>query len=110
MTDLSSVEIPKPLNWQDFQRCCVPLFRNIIGDPQLQEWGREGQDQQGIDLFGFRDKNPKQPAGIQCKRINEPITEETIRHGRAPLLLTKSEIDRGVDENNYSELLERTSA
>jgi ATP-dependent Clp protease ATP-binding subunit ClpX len=38
------------------------------------------------------------------------ITEETIRTGRAPLLLTKAEIDRGVDETNYSELLERTSA
>jgi ATP-dependent Clp protease ATP-binding subunit ClpX len=38
------------------------------------------------------------------------ITEETIRSGRAPLLLTKAEVDRGLDENNYSELLERTSA
>jgi hypothetical protein len=79
VTDISSVEMPKPLNWQDFQRSCVPLFRNIIGDPQLQEWGREGQDQQGITLFGFRDQDPKRPAGNQCKRINEPITEETIR-------------------------------
>ena len=35
------------------------------------------------------------------------ITEETIREGRVPLLLTKAEIDRGVDENNYGELLER---
>ena len=35
------------------------------------------------------------------------ITEETIRSGRAPLLLTKAEIDRGVDETNYGELLER---
>ena len=38
------------------------------------------------------------------------ITEETIRHGRAPLLLTKAELDRGVDENNYSELIERPGA
>jgi ATP-dependent Clp protease ATP-binding subunit ClpX len=38
------------------------------------------------------------------------ITEETIRHGRAPLLLTKAEVDRGLDENNYSELLERPGA
>ncbi len=37
------------------------------------------------------------------------ITEETIRSGRAPLLLTKAEIDRGVDETNYEEL-ERPSA
>jgi ATP-dependent Clp protease ATP-binding subunit ClpX len=35
------------------------------------------------------------------------ITEETIREGRAPLLLTKAEIDRGVDETNYEELIER---
>ncbi len=38
------------------------------------------------------------------------ITEETIRTSRAPLLLTKAEIDRGVDETNYSKLLERSSA
>jgi ATP-dependent Clp protease ATP-binding subunit ClpX len=35
------------------------------------------------------------------------ITEETIRAGRAPLLLTKAEIDRGVDETNFGELLEK---
>jgi ATP-dependent Clp protease ATP-binding subunit ClpX len=35
------------------------------------------------------------------------ITEETIREGRTPLLLTKAEVDRGVDETNYAELLER---
>ncbi len=33
------------------------------------------------------------------------ITEETIRDGRAPLLLTKAEVDRGVDETNYEEWL-----
>ena len=33
------------------------------------------------------------------------ITEETIRDGRAPLLLTKAEVDKGVDETNYEEWL-----
>jgi ATP-dependent Clp protease ATP-binding subunit ClpX len=33
------------------------------------------------------------------------ITEETIREGRPPLLLTKSQIDDGVDETNYEEFL-----
>jgi ATP-dependent Clp protease ATP-binding subunit ClpX len=32
------------------------------------------------------------------------ITEETIREGRPPLLLTKSQIDEGVDETNYETL------
>jgi ATP-dependent Clp protease ATP-binding subunit ClpX len=33
------------------------------------------------------------------------ITEETIRDGRLPLLLTKTEVDKGVDETNYAEWL-----
>ncbi len=33
------------------------------------------------------------------------ITEETIREGRAPLLLTKADLDQGVDETNYRERL-----
>jgi ATP-dependent Clp protease ATP-binding subunit ClpX len=38
------------------------------------------------------------------------ITEETIRSGRLPLLLTKTEIDKGVDETNYEEWLAERSA
>ena len=34
------------------------------------------------------------------------ITEETIRQGRLPLLLTKSQVEEGVDETNYEKLLE----
>src|SRR6186713_36729 len=33
------------------------------------------------------------------------ITEETIREGRVPLLLTKTDVDKGVDETNYEEWL-----
>jgi ATP-dependent Clp protease ATP-binding subunit ClpX len=33
------------------------------------------------------------------------ITEETIRNGQPPLLLTKSQVDSGVDETNYEKLL-----
>ena len=33
------------------------------------------------------------------------ITEETIRSGRPPLLLTKTQVDEGFDETNYEKLL-----
>nr|MBA2700369.1 hypothetical protein [Chloroflexota bacterium] len=33
------------------------------------------------------------------------VTEETIREGRLPLLLTKTEVEGGVDETNYEEWL-----
>lgn len=35
------------------------------------------------------------------------ITEEVIRQGRAPLLLTKAHLEQGVDETNYDELVEQ---
>ncbi len=35
------------------------------------------------------------------------ITEEVIREGRTPLLLTKAHLDKGVDETNYDELVEK---
>jgi ATP-dependent Clp protease ATP-binding subunit ClpX len=38
------------------------------------------------------------------------ITEETIREGRVPLLLTKAEVERGVDETNYAEVLAERGA
>jgi ATP-dependent Clp protease ATP-binding subunit ClpX len=38
------------------------------------------------------------------------ITEETIRQGRLPLLLTKSDVDKGVDETNYEEWLAERGA
>ncbi len=38
------------------------------------------------------------------------ITEETIRQGRPPLLLTKSEVESGVDETNYEEWLAERGA
>jgi ATP-dependent protease Clp ATPase subunit len=38
------------------------------------------------------------------------ITEETIRGGRLPLLLTKTEVDKGVDETNYVEWLAERGA
>ena len=38
------------------------------------------------------------------------ITEETIRSHRAPLLLTKAEVDQGVDETNYESWLAERGA
>jgi ATP-dependent Clp protease ATP-binding subunit ClpX len=38
------------------------------------------------------------------------ITEETIRDGRPPLLLTQAEVEKGVDETNYEELVAEREA
>ena len=38
------------------------------------------------------------------------ITEETIRDRRTPLLLTKTDVDKGVDETNYEAWLAEQGA
>jgi cellulose synthase operon protein C len=35
-------EIPKPKDWQAFQRLCVLLFQAELNDPNAQEYGRVG--------------------------------------------------------------------
>jgi len=79
VTDITAIEIPKPLNWQDFQRKCVILFRCVLGDERLQEWGSEGQTQHGIDLFGYRGGLPGGPVGVQCRRLDGQLSAAQMR-------------------------------
>ena len=81
-------EIPKPRDWQAFQRYCVLLFRAELNDPNAQEYGRSGQEQGGIDVLGKREGNPKHYVGVQCRHIKKPLTEATImKEARAALTL-----------------------
>lgn len=73
-----SIEIPKPKDWQAFQRNCVLLFRAELNDPNAQEYGRNGQDQAGIDILGRRDGNPDRYVGVQCRHITKPLKEPKI--------------------------------
>jgi hypothetical protein len=71
-------EIPKPKDWQAFQRGCVLLFRAELGDPNTQEYGRGGQDQGGIDVLGCRGGDPEHYVGVQCRLIAKPLKEAKI--------------------------------
>lgn len=79
MPDISATEIPKPLNWQDFQRSSRVLFRGILRDDSIQEFGRDGQTQHGIDLFGYRNGDTSLPVGVQCRRYKSPLSEAKMR-------------------------------
>lgn len=70
---MAAQEIPKPKNWQDFQRGCVVLFQAELKDPHAQEYGRHDQKQQGIDILGRRNGDPTRLVGVQCRRYVEPL-------------------------------------
>lgn len=83
MTDFSSISIPKPLNWQDFERNCRILFECILNDPNTQLNGRSGQPQNGVDIWGRRGGQGTHWVGVQCKGkdgdYGHEVTEKELR-------------------------------
>lgn len=65
--------MPRPLDWQAFQRNCVILFRAVLRDPNAMEYGRNGQTQQGIDILGRRGGVGEHHVGIQCRCVAKPL-------------------------------------
>ncbi|MFZ1431582.1 MAG: hypothetical protein WAS21_33085 [Geminicoccaceae bacterium] len=78
LTTRLSIEIPKPKDWQAFQRNCVLLFRAELNDPHAQEYGRSGQKQGGIDILARRDGRDDHFVGVQCRLINKSLKEAKI--------------------------------
>jgi hypothetical protein len=86
MATRMALEIPKPRNWQDFQRACVILYQAELNDPHVREYGRHGQKQHGIDLIGRRDGRPDRDVGIQCRLVKAPLKRvKIIADSRAAL-------------------------
>ena len=64
------VRLPTPKNWQDFETICHLLWKEIWNDPNAQKNGRQGQPQNGVDIFGTPIYT-EQIAGVQCKDKDE---------------------------------------
>lgn len=82
MLSFSTLQIPPPSNWQDFESLCCDLWREIWKDPNTKKNGRQGQPQNGVDIFG-RPEQGKEWAGIQCKGkdnySDKSLTEDEVR-------------------------------
>jgi hypothetical protein len=81
MSLLTATQIPKPSDEQAFERACVPLWRGLLKDPNVQKNARRGQGQDGVDLYGMRDQDPHQYVGIQCKLKGDGkrLSEKEVR-------------------------------
>lgn len=81
MSLLAATQIPKPADEQAFERACVPLWRGLLNDPNVQRNARRGQGQDGVDLYGMRDRDPDQYVGIQCKLKGDgkELSEKEVR-------------------------------
>ncbi len=81
MSEFGAIQIRKPTDEQVFERCNEVLWRCVLNDPTAQIYGRRGQRQHGVDILGYRDGDPEQPVGIQCKLRGEGRTlgEDEVR-------------------------------
>lgn len=78
---LSQTQIQPPADWQAFERASEVLWTDILKDDGIHRFGRGGQEQFGLDLTGYRNGDPNQLVGIQCKCIdrNRPLDASTLR-------------------------------
>lgn len=83
------VEIMPPLLWQDFERLTLDVCKKHWKDDYAWKNGREGQNQDGVDVFG---RNEGKNTGVQCKK-----RKNKSANGENPSsTLTIQEIDEEV--------------
>ncbi|WP_316169055.1 MULTISPECIES: hypothetical protein [unclassified Bradyrhizobium] len=83
MSDSNNEQLRPPVSWDKFEEICADLFERIWNDYQLVRYGRQGQRQNGVDIYG---KEDGAHSGVQCKgKRNWPLTT-----------LTTAEIDAEV--------------
>jgi hypothetical protein len=76
MPTLASSSIPVPKSWDEFERIVLSAAKLRWGTPDWYPNGRQGQKQDGIDVWG-RDAAGR-VIGIQCKKAQGGITEAIV--------------------------------
>jgi len=77
MPTLSSMIIPIPKSWDEFEDICLSCLKIKWSNPNLTRHGRQGQSQAGVDIYG--DDNLGQLSGVQCKLTTSELDIETIK-------------------------------
>ena len=75
------VHVPRPKLWQDFEKGSALLWRRLLNDPSIHRFGKNGQAQHGMDMYGYRDGDTGKIVGVQCKckGHGEKATEKELR-------------------------------
>ncbi|WP_316225201.1 MULTISPECIES: hypothetical protein [unclassified Bradyrhizobium] len=85
MSDANNEQLLPPPSWDKFEEICADLFSRIWNDTQLVRYGRSGQRQNGVDIYG---KENGADSGVQCKG----------KRNWSPTKLTTAEIDAEIEK------------
>ncbi len=75
-------DLPKPKSWDELEDILWKIYSKKWQDPHAQRYGRSGQAQHGVDIYGQTD-GAGAYIGVQCKRyengkLTAAIVEEEI--------------------------------
>ena len=85
------MNIPPPTSWNEFEDIVNDCFKIRWQTSDLMRYGRQGQRQQGVDIYGPNDLG--QPSGIQCKLLEDEISKSDIDEEIAKAELFRPSID-----------------
>lgn len=77
MPTLSSMRIPPPKNWDEFECICQSALKIKWGSPNLQRNGRQGQSQAGVDIYGEDDLG--RFVGVQSKNVAAELKIDIVK-------------------------------
>jgi hypothetical protein len=70
MPTASTSKLPTPKSWDDFEDITWEIYKRKWHDNHAQRYGRSGQAQNGIDIYGRPNSSGKY-IGVQCKRYED---------------------------------------
>ena len=75
----STSDLPKPKSWDEFEDITWEIYKRKWQDNHAQRYGRNGQEQNGIDIYGLQNSSDKY-IGVQCKRYQDKkLTQKIIK-------------------------------
>jgi hypothetical protein len=76
MASIPSLHLPKLVSWDEFEELTLAACSLKWGSSNLTRHGRQGQAQDGIDIYGHDELN--RLVGVQCKNTVRDITKSII--------------------------------
>jgi len=70
MPTFSTAELPVPESWEEFEAIVADVMKNDWSDPYATRNGRQGQRQDGVDIYGNPQHLDVGLSGVQCKNTS----------------------------------------
>ncbi|NMM20946.1 MAG: hypothetical protein HHJ15_13500 [Rhodoferax sp.] len=77
MPTYANIQMPPPKSWDEFEAIVCSAAKNRWNSANFTLHGRQGQRQDGVDVYGRDDKD--RLVGVQCKNTWMGVSKGTIR-------------------------------